>query len=227
MLINNIDTREYSATLLDRDISSPEIENILEWENHWVSPILFNQTFKFVTVTCLFSLETKKDDEAEKNISRLRSLSKSGEIIFEDLDFKYFGYLESFEKERIIQGKYELEVSWRCSLPYTKKIVNVINSNTTIHLSSTAVTPVRLEIESSEKFDELLINGLGEEIKIKNIEINDQYIIDSEEGLIEPRTKMADDEIDIWSFPYLSPGNNNITFNGDVSLKITYKPRWE
>lgn len=223
MLINGIDTLEYKAELQDRSIENSEITTEEEWIDGWISPFFHEQYFKYNTVTCEFLLETKNDDMAEKNISRLIKKSSRAELEFDDLSFKYFGNLETVSKEKIITGKYILNMSWNCMQGYEDE-ANATIQNGTIELSSTAVTPIIIEINPSTDIEIANIKGFGEDIVIKNLTPGKKIIIDGEIGLVTEDGVNKYDDYESWGFPKLLPGINEI--NSDIELIVRYKPRW-
>lgn len=226
MKINGIDTETYKATLLDRHIENAEIITNQEWADNWISPVIEGQNIKYVAVQCEFEINCKTDDEAEKNISNILALGKLGELEFEDLSTKYHGFIENKSDEKIIQGKYILNITWKCALGYESQITKTILNNNTITLSSTAETPVVLQIIPTEDIAELEILGFGEDIILKNLTEGIEVIIDGEKGLITEEGQNKFQDYNSWGFPKLFPGNNEISINGNVEIIAKYSPRW-
>lgn len=225
MLINGIDTEIYNATLLDRHIENAEIITNVEWSDNWIEPIIEDQYIKYSLVHCEFEISCFTDDEAEKSISKLLSLGRIGELIFEDLDLKYHGFIESKSDEKITRGKYLLNVTWKCRLGYEDEVTQSLTAGSnTITLESTADTPVIIEIMPTSNIAEIEIKGFGEDIVLRNLTSGKKIAIDGEKGLVSEEGENKYTDYEAWGFPKLHPGENNIVT--DIPLTIKYSPRW-
>ena len=224
MLINNTDTVEYNATLLDRDIGNADIITIEDWENNWIEPFRYGQYFKYIPINCEFEIDTNSDEIAIKDISKLIKESATAILKFDDLPLFYEGYLESHEKEKIIRGKYIVNLSWKCKHAFESEIIATITATKTINLTSTAKTPVIIEINPTENRKIANIKGFREDIIIKNITQGKKIIIDGEKGLTTENGQNKWLDYDSWGFPKLEPGPNEIIT--DIPITVKYKPRW-
>jgi len=224
MLINNIDTTKYNAALLDYHIENSEIVTLEEWENNWLVPFRTGQFFKYVNINCEFEIDMMTENEAQKNISKLIKQASQATLKFDDLDFFYDGYLESHTKEKIIRGKYIVNLNFKCSLGYEEAVTKNIANTSSITLNSTATTPVIIEIIPTENREIVNIKGFGEDIAIKNLTAGKKVIIDGEKGLITENGQNKWLDYDSWGFPKLEPGSNEI--ETDIPITIRYKPRW-
>lgn len=224
MLINNTDTVEYNATLLDRDIGNADIITIEDWENNWIEPFRYGQYFKYIPINCEFEIDTNSDEIAIKDISKLIKESATAILKFDDLPLFYEGYLESHEKEKIIRGKYIINLSWKCKHAFESEIIETIITTKTINLTSTVETPVIIEINPAGNREKVNIRGFGEDIEIKNLTAGNKVIIDGEKGLVTENGQNKWLDYDSWGFPKLEPGENRIIT--EIPITVKYKPRW-
>lgn len=227
MLINGTDVAEFGATLLDFNVENSEIENSDNfWATDALTPFPTIQKVRWGTANAEFLVEQASDNEAEKAISRLVSLSKDAELKIVDRPLHYKGILTSTEKERISPGHYSLTIEWQCELPYEDTISKEISGSGSIVLDCTAKTPAIVEVTPAESITEATITGLGEDITIQNLTAGSKVTVDGEKGLVTEggQNKWAD--YDSWGFPQLEPGENTITVDADLDITIRYKPRW-
>lgn len=228
MLINNIDTMKYGATLLSVDIDNAEIVSDGEfWAENSLIPFEERQKARWGKATCEFLVEQANDDEAEKAISKLISISKSSELVFEDRTLRYKGILESHDKEWISPGRYGLVLTWKTELSYEEEKSHTFTTSATLTLSCATDTPAILEITPTSDTPQAVITGLGDDITIKNLTEGQTVIIDGEKGLVTENEQNKWHDYDSWGFPKLKPGENLITVdNADLDITIKYKPRW-
>lgn len=228
MIINNKDTKEFGATLLDYNIENSEVVNYDDWMDGSFSPTTHRQVFKFSYVECNFLFEQNNDDIAEMMISNfIKHLSKA-EIKIEDLARTYKGVLDEINKDKIVKGKFELTLKWKCEYSFKEEPDFILESRTgSLFVPGNTETPAIVEITSAINLIDLNIKGLGEDILIKNLTANKKIIIDGEEGKVTEEDKNKFNDYDSWGFPYLVPGENTISMDKDnVEVKIKYKSRW-
>lgn len=71
------------------------------------------------------------------------------------------------------------------------------------------------------------ITGELEDILIKNLTKGNKVVIDGENGTVTEGSSNKFADTELWEFPSLLPGNNEITFsNTQSNITIKYKPRY-
>ncbi|WP_042682541.1 phage distal tail protein [Anaerosalibacter massiliensis] len=228
MKINNKDTKEFGAILLDYNIDNSELITYDDWLDNSFSPSTHRQVFKFSYLECEFLFQQKNDDLAEMMISNFIKHSSTAEITIDDLSRTYKGVLDEADKEKIVKGKYELRLKWKCEYSFKIESDFILEGREgSIFVPGNIKTPAIVEIIPKINLIDLSIKGLGEDITIKNLKANVPVIINSEDGLITENGKNKFNETDMWEFPYLVPGTNQISIDKDnVDIKIKYKSRW-
>lgn len=229
MKINNINTLNHSATLLERTIENAEIINYDDWLDDAFSPIFHKQVFKYIYIVCIFFIDKLTDDVAEEVISDMIMDSSSAELIFDDMQRMFKGLLTEYNKEKIAVGKYELTLKWKCQYAYESEITETANQtlNKVIVNVGNICSPAIVEIIPTINLIDFNVNGFGEEFLIKNLTAGKKIIINSEDGTVMEDGLNKFHDFEGWGFPVLYSGENTITFsttNADINIK--YKPRW-
>lgn len=177
----------------------------------------------------LRSLETEflfkgSKDDVEKNISRFieevkKSIIKKGYLNYKVniASSEYIDILTKYSNKQSIKfdvlDVYEDEKS----ITTTK--------NTTININSPKPCYANLEITSTTSVISYTVTINDTEIVVNNIKANETIYIGSGKVVAGGKSKIND--VDMFEFPILKPGVNNITVNrSDVNLKIKYCERW-
>lgn len=223
MKINDIEISTLNAKLLKKQVANADIATKEEWADGWIQPIMENQYHKYLNIECKFLIES---EDIEEDISKLIKIASTAELEFDNSNIKYKGFVTSHLKEMILKDTYTLDITWKCSLGYESQITKSIQNNDTITLSSTADTPVIVEITPVEDIAELEILGFGESITLKNLTENVKVTIDGEKGLVTENGLNKFNDYESWGFPKLIPGDNKITISPNISIDVSFKPRW-
>ena len=89
MKINNIDLTTFSAELLDRQVSTSNIESITDWLDGSNTGYLLRQSYDFKTIKLTFLVKEETEDAAYKKISALTEALKQSNIKFGDIDLVF------------------------------------------------------------------------------------------------------------------------------------------
>lgn len=177
----------------------------------------------------LRSLETEflfrgTRSDVEKNISRFieevkRSIIKKGNLNYKVniASSEYIDILTKYSNKQSIKfdvlDVYEDEKS----ITTTK--------STTININSPKPCYANLELSADTNVISYTVTINDTEIVVKNIKGNETIYIGSGKVIAGGKSKIND--VEMWQFPILKPGINNITVNrADVNLKIKYNERW-
>ena len=236
MLINNKNIADYGIEILDKKVNTSSFSTTKNWSNQALTPILINKKFTYgsMELTLLISCKLEKDIKTTKS-NFIMNISES---IIKDDDFYYKVtlnsvadgeevfknklngmYCEKFSINLIIDEKYKEEIIKDITLSNNKFIINV-EGNTE--------TPCILEIVPSQAMVDLVIQGVTENpIKVNDISINSSLVINGEDEIITLNGANKFSDSDMWAFPVLKPGENEITFSKNYfNGKIKYKPRF-
>ena len=229
MLVNNIDVATFGVLSVDRDIQLSEVTTYEDWLRKGLSPVINYQKEYFKKIKCKFFLRGKSHEDVLSNISNFTSELKRCTLKFDDLDFYYDCTLETSNIVHHNILEKTLEIEFKCAYTYKTAITeNMDKQNTKVinspgNLPSAAIVSIVVPIDTIS----YTINGFEDIIVVNNLHANMPVLIDGEKCMVieNGQNKFAD--VDMWSFPVVKPGENNIsTDNSNSIVTIQYKPKW-
>lgn len=229
MLVNNIDVATFGVLSVDRDIQLSEVTTYEDWLRKGLSPVINYQKEYFKKIKCKFFLRGKSHEDVLSNISNFSSELKRCTLKFDDLDFYYDCTLETSNIVHHNILEKTLEIEFKCAYTYKTVITeNMDKQNTKVinspgNLPSAAIVSIVVPIDTIS----YTINGFEDIIVVNNLHANIPVLIDGEKCMVieNGQNKFAD--VDMWSFPVVKPGENNIsTDNSNSIVTIQYKPKW-
>lgn len=238
MKINNINISNYSAELLDRQVSTQNIDSITNWFAGSNNGNLLRQTNDFKSILLTFLIKEETEDAAFKKISKLTEELKKCEIVFDDINLTFSCYLESSAKPVRVQNSvfkvvYLLKNDWATgnavSTQYsfntlavkTLKLEYVINWGSTVgHYTSC--------FEDSDLYQTIA----KEEVCFAESAI-DEALLEAEDWVslflllgIDINKYKPDEGNTLYGFPYIttifSPATAKATLLGLDEVKILY-----
>lgn len=230
MKVNDIDISIYNAKLLTVDIQTPSYSNESEWIPNALTPTFVSNVRGFKTLKLEVYFKGSNRDEILKNISSF-ILNFKNEVILE-LD-KYTHYFKCIltSKETVktiskLAYKVSLELN---GYEYGELEEKSITSLTSISINNvgTVNTPCTIEITPNTiDLSDFIITGVSElPITIKTIRKGETVIINGLEGKVTVNNDNKYGDTDMWEFPRLTPGVNNITFSRDTcTIKVKWNP---
>ena len=240
MQIDGKSIKGFNAAFLKMDITDVSLEAADEWITGSLTPVWdkTKHTFKSLLVELFFKTETK--DLMEQNISNLLAeLLMPVTLSFDNREHQYKVKMTENERTETVSKKaIRLTITF---IGYEFDTEQTILINRTLTKRVTAggnvLTPCILEITPSADIADLTITGVGwdersssdEPIKfIKPLKGGQKVIVDGEKGLVtlaDGTNKYGD--TDMWIFPRLKPGENNISVSRDnVDITLRYCPRF-
>lgn len=134
MKINNIQISNYSAELIDRQVSTQNIDSITNWYAGTNQGTLLRQTNDFKSILLTFVIKESTEDAAYKKISALTEELKQCQIEFDDINLLFSCYLDGSVTPQRLQNSvfkvvYLLKNDWAIgdavSLEYNLTTANV------------------------------------------------------------------------------------------------------
>ncbi|MCB2308894.1 phage tail family protein [Clostridium estertheticum] len=233
MLINNINISNFKAKLMDRKIVNAKFEIINEWVDDSLNPFVKdkdNLKYKYKTLTFTLDVICRGANELETMKSNLTKQLAISTIKFDDIDFYYRGFvIDDITPNYIMEGNETLDITMLVIAEKTEviEIMNRVTSKT-INVTGNTETPCIVEITASIDTIDIILEGFADDpIIIKNLKANKTVIVDGESQTVtvDGINKYGDSEM--WDFPSLSPGNNNLKFSrNNCDIKVKYKPRF-
>ncbi|OSB07976.1 hypothetical protein B2H97_16030 [Paraclostridium bifermentans] len=231
MLIDNLNISSFNAKLLSRKIKTAKLENFNFWSKYSLLPYIndkFTESYKEIELE--IDIICKDANELETMKSKLIYKIKKSILKFIDIDYKYFVFLEDTPDITYIMPGNEILKFKFLGYCFKDEIIENINRVTskTIDSSGNSNTPIIMEITPVIDMIDLKITGLSEDpLIVKNLKGNKTIIIDGIEGTVTQDGINKFEDTDMWEFPFLVPGKNNITLSKDTcNITIKYNPRF-
>ena len=181
-----------------------------------------SETYRALNTKFLFKGSSRL--EILKNISRFIEESKDCAFYRDNLYYEV-EIADSVEPEILNPGAYILTISYNVLDVYEDEKSITTTENTTININSPKPCYANLELSSTTDIISYTVAINDTEIVVNNIKGNETVYIGS--GKVTAGRKSKINDVDIWEFPILKPGVNNIIVSrDDVSLKIKYNERW-
>lgn len=231
MLINNVDIKKYNATQLSVDFAT-SVSNSSEWQDNVILPYMFESKFKYNSINIDLIFKGNNRDEILKNISCfLMSMKKPFELKIDGYADNYKCYLFNYSSTKSVNDKkYKVTINLY-GYQYTDEKVKEFNktSQVAIMVGGNTETPAIIEITPTIDFVDLTLTGLSlSPIKINNLHSGKKIILNGEDcTVLEDGTGNKFRDTEMWEFPYLKVGTNNITADkNSCNITIKYKERW-
>ena len=234
---NNIDISIYNASVSSKLIQPRSI--ILNSANVKENYFLINEKeeMKVITINILFQGKTR--DEVYKNISDFMvNFRNEVDIKFNNISHNYKCYLvDSSIDETDLEEWLYLNLSLK-GYEYGDIISHAIKGNGMHSTNNMYTFPIKnkgnlkspciLEIVPTIDMIDFTIEGLSDQpIIINNLKKNSKIVIDSFNGSVTAGNDNKFNDVDMWEFPAISPGVNNIMLSrNECSVIINYYPRF-
>lgn len=227
--IDGVPCTRFKATLLNRKIENVTVVNHDDWLEGAPQPIeLKESTFSYSKITLKYFVEGVNEKDTLKNISNLIKSHIKANITFSDLNYHFNVKLTASVPEQIKHENYEVTLTLQSDFKLDQnKSVN-LSSSGFMNCSSNVDTPAILTIVSEENITDIEIALNSDSFIIPSLKKGDILEINGEDYTIKVNgvdNLLAVD--DIWSFPLLKSGSNEITINKEnISVKIDYIERF-
>lgn len=232
MLINNIDISKYNARVLDINIQNSSISNLsdLDIKNKLLPLFLKSKvSLNNITVTLLINSLDKMQYYLDKS-NLLSNMLESFDIYFKDRNLKFKCVLVNQADQpslRQIRGRFQLTF---IGYNLGNEVIETINrvSYKTINALGNYTVPIIVEITPIIDMIDFKITGLSEDpLILRNLKGNKTIIIDGINGTVTQDGINKFEDTEMWEFPFLVPGKNNITLSKDTcNITIKYNPRF-
>lgn len=230
MLVNEIDIKNYNAKLLTVDIQNSSLSNESEWTQNALTPTFIpnKKGFKVIKLGILFKGSGR--DEILKAISDF-TLNFKNEVVLKLDNYKNYYKCILTSKETIktvskIAYKVSLELNgYEFGEKEEKRVAGV--TEVTVNNIGNEVTPCIIEITpNTVDLIDFIISGVSDSpIIIKTLRKGETVIVDGVKSKVTINDVNKYGDTDMWEFPRLYPGVNNITFSRDTcTVKVKWKP---
>lgn len=237
MKINGINISDMKAKLLSRNILPASKNVTYEFLNGTVlNPVKTSETaYQYKTIDMVITVNAGSKMELEKIKGEIKALLLECSIKFDDMELTYSGFLSGEVKVDSITNTIENLSVQILALSHGEEESQTITGSSSISMIGTCETPCIVTITPLINVISYQIEGLSrdritkreEVIVVNNLSSGIPVVIDGEKSIVTENgaNKFADCEI--WSFPSLLSGNNDLTLSSEQCVvQITYKPRF-
>lgn len=234
MLIDGVPVKEYGAKQLTVDFSPSTIEATYEWNAGARLPIMVDRRTTFKKAAILLKVTGDTRQEVNRRASHIHKLATGEkEYIFDGYKgWVFVGILDAEPtlKKTIDPHVYKMTLTATGYMRSAEKVEEEINRTTQgyIFVEGTRDTPITIEITPVVDLPSFTIRGVAERgITINNLTENVTIYIDGLTGLVTENGENKFNDVVMFEFPYLEPGEQLITFSESVcNVKIRYFPMW-
>lgn len=233
MKINNVDISAYGAKLISKVINPFAMTYSKEWLNSSITPLLVSKKISYGSGTLELLIEGSNENELIERTSNFINDISDSVINFGDLFF-YKVTVSSFNEEEtfinLLNNLFakKLKISITIDEKYKDYVEVNLTSSNSISIEGNLSTPCILEITPTQAMVDLTIGGICKDIiTINNLSKDEKLIINGEDKTITVNGENKFSDTDMWYFPCLNVGINNITFSKAYFTGILkYKPRF-
>ncbi|MBC8630261.1 hypothetical protein H8697_00865 [[Eubacterium] tenue] len=227
VLLNNLNIEDkFNCKIIEFNPDATKFASIASyWPKYALQPVRVKsreRTFRNLNVKILFYGDYETTLE---NISKFIEESKES-------TFKYFNKYydvsisEGDNKENLINSNTKkIELEYEILNCYEDEKIITTNTSISLIINSPKSCYANLELRANTNAISCIVKINDTEITVRNIKGNETIYIGSGKVVAGGKSKIND--VDIWEFPKLNPGVNNISINReDVSLTVKYCERW-
>lgn len=234
MLINGVPVEKYGAKQLTVDFSPSTQETTYEWNAGARLPIMVDHRATFKTVTILLKLKGETRQEVNRNASYLHHLA-TGEAEYTLDGYKDWVFVGSLKTDPTLKKtvdkhvyKFTLTVTGYMRNREIQREVITRQKQAKIYVDGTRDTPIMIQITPVVDIPAFSIYGVAERgIVIKNLTKNVPIFIDGLTGLVTENEQNKFNDVVMFEFPHLEPGEQTVTFSESIcNVEIKYYPMW-
>ena len=226
MIVNDVNlVSEYGVIIVSRDIQNADVINYVDWlESSNLPNRIKGEKFTFASCKTFLLVEGNTETEVLDKISNILNLCKNGYVKFTDLDWYFNFQLSDTSNKKIYSNAYQLTLTMQVNYKYKPDIAKTFaGSSYTIVNNGNRIAPCKVEITPLISLGQITVSGFTDTaVIIKNL-VKGKTIVFND-GTVTQDGQNKFNDVFMWEFPRLLPGNNSIAFDKDtVTIKVTYK----
>ena len=232
--INNLANTAFKAKMIDREIASNEVITIDDWLDGATQPTFIRQQEKFKEIMLTVIIEGTNEEDAYKMFSKLTRELSNGELKFDDMSLTFKVMINGAVspkrlKPNVFEVSYKLKSSYGAAAEASISRAAADSTTFSINNSGTAITPCIIEITPTQSISSITFEGFTDKpFTVNNIVAGQKVVINGETNSILMNNQNGFKNFNGWSFPRLTPGNNNLKVSSTLgySMIVKYKSRY-
>ena len=230
MIINGKDIREYGAKQLTVEIQPPKIKPAYEMMTRALLPVEYDTDIPLGTMKLTIYFIEKNRMLLERTLSSFMAQFEKSCIIGQIKGYKgsWKGFLtNSSYKKTLVLEKNILELTLEGYF-FDEEETAVFDGKTSgkLYAQGSRKTPAMIEVTAKDALTNYKITLNGEAYTIKSLGAGKTIVIDGK-GKVTLDGVNAFDVVDLWEFPRVTSGENEVTFSStQAKVTIRYVPLW-
>ena len=212
MIINGIDVRRYGATLLTAETKPPKMTANYEMMSKALLPTEYDTDIPLGSMTMTIYFRGKNRATLERTMSSFMQNFRSSCIMEEIrekekriLTLEFDGFFFDDEAEALFDQKLEGK----------------------LYAEGSRDTPCIIEVTAKADLTNYKITLNGEPYTIESLMNGETIVINGKTGKITKEGGNAFGSVDLWAFPKLQTGRNDLAFSTNgARVIVRYSPMW-
>lgn len=231
MIINGIDVRRYGATLLTAETKPPKMTANYEMMSKALLPTEYNTDIPLGSMTMTIYFRGKNRATLERTMSSFMQNFRSSCIMEEIRGFKgkYKGFLTDDDYEKTLEKEKRILTLEFDGFFFDDEAEGLFDQKLEgkLYAEGSRDTPCIIEVTAKADLTNYKITLNGEPYTIENLMNGETIVINGKTGKITKEGDNAFGSVDLWAFPKLQTGRNDLTFSTNgARVTVRYSPMW-
>lgn len=231
MIINGIDVRRYGATLLTAETKPPKMTANYEMMSKALLPTEYDTDIPLGSMTMTIYFRGKNRATLERTMSSFMQNFRSSCIMEEIRGFKgkYKGFLTGDDYEKTLEKEKRILTLEFDGFFFDDEAEALFDQKLEgkLYAEGSRDTPCIIEVTAKEDLTNYKITLNGEPYTIESLMNGETIVINGKTGKITKEGGNAFGSVDLWAFPKLQTGRNDLAFSTNgARVIVRYSPMW-
>ena len=231
MIINGIDVRRYGATLLTAETKPPKMTANYEMMSKALLPTEYDTDIPLGSMTMTIYFRGKNRATLERTMSSFMRNFRSSCIMEEIRGFKgkYKGFLTVDDYEKTLEKEKRILTLEFDGFFFDDEAEALFDQKLEgkLYAEGSRDTPCIIEVTAKADLTNYKITLNGEPYTIESLMNGETIVINGKTGKITKEGDNAFGSVDLWAFPKLQTGRNDLAFSTNgARVTVRYSPMW-
>lgn len=231
VVINGRDLREYGGKLLTVKTAPPKMATNYEMITRALLPTEYETDIPLGSLTITIYFPEKNRAALERKLSSFMRLFRGSCVIEKIKNYKgsYKGFLtDDSYQETLKKEKKILSLTFDGYFFDENRTFTIDGKKTgRIEAEGSRDAPCLVEIKAKTALKNFTVTINDETFTVESLAAGKTILIDGRDGTATIDGENAFRNVDLWEFPKLEPGKNELTFSSDqATVKVTYRAMW-